>query len=66
MKYQFFTTMPLGYNQLTASKAIKIWGFYRLKNTAEPGEGEGGRGGESNMETYITISKINGQREFAV
>ena len=35
-------------------------------NTAERGEGEGGRGGESNMETYITIGKINSQREFAV
>ena len=27
------------------------------------GEGEGGRYGESNMETYITICKIDSQRE---
>ena len=30
------------------------------------GEGEGGRYGESNMETYITICKIDSQWEFAV
>ena len=29
-------------------------------------EGEGGMHGESNMETYITICKIDSQREFAV
>ena len=29
-------------------------------------EGEGGRYGESNMETYITIYKIDSQWEFAV
>ena len=29
-------------------------------------EGEGGMDGESNMETYITICKINSQWEFAV
>ena len=28
--------------------------------------GEGAMYGESNMETYITIFKIDGQREFAV
>ena len=28
--------------------------------------GEGGRYGASNLETYITISKMDGQREFAV
>ena len=28
-------------------------------------EGEGGMDGESNMETYITICKINSQWEFA-
>ena len=30
------------------------------------GEGEGGRYGESNMETYITICKVDSQWEFAV
>ena len=30
------------------------------------GEEIGERGGESNMETYITMSKINNQQEFAV
>ena len=30
------------------------------------GEGEGGRYGEKNMETYITICKIDSQWEFAV
>ena len=29
-------------------------------------EGEGGVYGKSNMETYITICKIDSQREFAV
>ena len=29
-------------------------------------EGEGGMYGESNMETYITICKIDSQQEFAV
>ena len=32
----------------------------------EEKEREGGIYGESNMETYITIGKINSQREFAV
>ena len=30
------------------------------------GEGEGGRYGESNMETYITVNKIDSQWKFAV
>ena len=30
------------------------------------GEGEGGRHGESNMETYIAICKVDSQWEFAV
>jgi len=30
------------------------------------GEGEGGMCGETNMETYITICKIDNQWEFAV
>ena len=32
----------------------------------EESGGEGGMYGESNMETYITICKIDSQREFAV
>ena len=39
----------------------------RLMDTAAGGkEGEGGRYGESNMETYITIRKIDSQWESAV
>ena len=39
----------------------------RLVDTVAGGEeGEGGRYGESNMETYITICKIDSQWEFAV
>ena len=39
----------------------------RLMDTAARGEeGEGGRYGESNMETYVTICKIDSQWEFAV
>ena len=32
----------------------------------EGAEGEGEMYGESNMETYITLCKIDGQQEFAV
>ena len=33
----------------------------RLMDTVQCGEGEGGRYGESNMETYITICKTDSQ-----
>ena len=38
----------------------------RLMNTGKLEEGEGEMYGESNMETYITICKIDSQWEFAV
>ena len=38
----------------------------RLMDTAGVEEGERGRYGDSNMETYITICKIDSQQEFAV
>ena len=38
----------------------------RLMDTAGVEEGESGRYGESNMETYITICKIDSQQEFVV
>ena len=38
----------------------------RLMDTARWGEGEGRRYGESNMETYIIICKIDSQWAFAV
>ena len=37
----------------------------RLMNTSEGEEGEGEMYGESNMESYITICKIDSQQEFA-
>ena len=37
-----------------------------IKNRFMTKEGEGGIYGESNMETYITICKIDSQQEFAV
>ena len=44
------------------------WRNRHRKQTYEHGErgGEGERYGKSNMETYITICKIDSQREFAV
>jgi len=38
----------------------------RLMDTAGVEEGERGRYGDSNMETYITICKIDSQQEFVV
>ena len=38
----------------------------RLLDTAGVEGGDGEMYGESNMETYITIGKIESQREFAV
>ena len=38
----------------------------RIMDTAGGEEGEGELYGESNMETYITICKIESQQEFAV
>ena len=44
------------------------WRNRHRKQTYEHGErgGEGERYGKSNMETYITICKIDSQRKFAV
>jgi len=39
---------------------------WRLDLWTWGGGGEGGMYGKSNMETYITICKIDSQREFAV
>ena len=44
----------------TQTSKVNIW------TQLEGEEGEGGMYGESNMETYITICKIDSQWEFAV
>ena len=48
--------------------AGKQWGHRqnRLMDTGKWEEGDGELRGESNMETYITICKIDSQWEFAV
>ena len=42
------------------------WRNGQRKNSMDMGRGEGERCGESNVETHITVCKIDSQRELAV
>ena len=60
--------MPVGIKHMLKFQFLQQWRNRHREQTYGYGErdGEGEMYGKSNMETYITICKIDSQREFAV
>ena len=60
--------MPVGIKHMLKFQFLQQWRNRHREQTYGHGEreGEGEMYGKSNLETYITICKVDSQREFAV
>ena len=60
--------MPVGIKHMLKFQFLQQWRNIHREQTYGHGEreGEGEMYGKSNLETYITICKVDSQREFAV